>query len=151
MQVILWQDQYARDWRALGLSWLEQYDLVEEEDLRILDHPRQAILDAGGVILLAVENGALLGTASLIPEAQAGVYELAKLGVWEQCRGRGVADRLMAAAFDWVKGKQGSKVTLFTNRQLKAAQALYDKWGFSEIQAPDEKFLLSDKQMEKCL
>lgn len=150
MQVIPWQSVWQEAWCALGLSWLEQYDLVEEEDLRILHHPEQAILAPGGAILLAVEDETLLGTVSLIPEG-AGVYELAKLGVDEGHRRQGVADVLMQAALDWTIRHGGEKITLFTNRRLAAAQRLYDKWGFREIQAPDDKFLLSDKQMELLL
>lgn len=150
IRIVSWDNAYRGAWHDLGLSWLQQYDLVEEEDLRILNHPEEAIIAPGGQIFLAVEDGVLLGTLSLIPEGE-GTYELAKLGVAPAHRRRGVADKLMDQAHQWAHAKGARKLVLFTNRKLEAAQKLYDKWCFAEIHAPDEKFLLSDKQMEKRL
>ena len=73
------------------------------------------------------------------------------MGVAPAHRRRGVADALLARAHRWAHQQGARKLTLFTNRKLEAAQHLYAKWGFAEIYAPDEKFLLSDKQMEKPL
>ena len=67
-RVISWDPAYRQAWYDLCYAWLDQYDLIEEEDLRILRDPYDAILNHGGQILLAVEDGALLGTLSLIPE-----------------------------------------------------------------------------------
>ncbi len=150
MQIIEWDPAYRQAWYDLCYAWLDQFDLIEEEDLRILRDPEGAILAPGGTIFLALEDGALLGTLSMIPEGE-GVYELAKMGVAPEYRRRGVADALMAKAHQWAHGRGASKLMLFTNRKLRAAQVLYDKWCFAEIHAPDEKFLLSDKQMEKSL
>lgn len=150
IRILSWNESYRQTWRDLGLSWLQQYDLVEEEDLRILRDPEGAILQPGGQIFLAVEDGQLLGTLSLIPEGE-GVYELAKMGVAPAHRRRGIADKLMDRAHLWAHAHGACKLILFTNRRLEAAQKLYDKWCFTEVHAPDEKFLLSDKQMEKRL
>ena len=150
IRVIFWDPAYRQAWYDLCYAWLDQYDLIEEEDLRIMRHPEAAILAPGGQILLAVEDGVLLGTLSLIPEGE-GVFELAKMGVAPAHRRRGVADALLARAHRWAHQQGARKLTLFTNRKLEAAQHLYAKWGFTEIYAPDEKFLLSDKQMEKSL
>lgn len=150
IRIISWDASYRRSWHDLGLSWLQQYDLVEEEDLRILRDPEGAILAPGGQIFLAVEEGVLLGTLSLIPEGE-GIFELAKMGVTPAHRRRGIADRLLDRAHLWAHNHGARKLVLFTNRRLEAAQKLYDKWCFTEIHAPDEKFLLSDKQMEKQL
>ena len=150
IRVISWDPAYRQAWYDLCYAWLDQYDLIEEEDLRIMRDPYDAILNPGGQILLAVEDGALLGTLSLIPEGE-GVFELAKMGVAPAHRRSGVADALMARAHGWAWEQGARKLMLFTNRKLEAAQHLYAKWGFAEIYAPDEKFLLSDKQMEKPL
>lgn len=150
MTVIRWDPAYQQAWYDLCYEWLDQYDLIEEEDLRIMRDPEGVILAPGGQILLAVEDGVLLGTLSLIPEGE-GVFELAKMGVAPAHRRRGVADALLARAHSWAWEQGARKLILFTNRKLEAAQYLYAKWGFAEICAPDEKFLLSDKQMEKRL
>ena len=150
MTVIQWDPAYRQVWYDLCYAWLDQYDLIEEEDLRIMRDPEGVILAPGGQILLAVEDGRLLGALSLIPEGE-GCYELAKMGVNAAYRRRGVADALMAEAHLWAHRQGAHKLMLFTNRKLEAAQYLYAKWGFAEICAPDEKFLLSDKQMEKRL
>ena len=70
MHIIEWDPAYRQAWYDLCYAWLDQYDLIEEEDLRILRDPYDAILNHGGQILLAVEDGALLGTLSLIPEGE---------------------------------------------------------------------------------
>lgn len=150
MRVITWNADYQQAWYDLCYTWLDQYDLIEEEDLRIMRDPKTAILAPGGEIFLAVEDGVLLGTLSLIPDGET-AYELAKMGVAPAHRRRGVADALMAQAHQWAHARGAKKLVLFTNRKLKAAQRLYDKWCFAEVYAPDDKFLLSDKQMEKHL
>lgn len=150
MRVITWSVDYQQAWYDLCYTWLDQYDLIEEEDLRIMRDPENAILTPGGEIFLAVEDGVLLGTLSLIPDGET-AYELAKMGVAPAHRRRGVADALMAQAHQWAHARGAKKLVLFTNRKLEAAQRLYDKWCFTEVYAPDDKFLLSDKQMEKHL
>lgn len=150
IRVIPWDPAYQQAWYDLCYAWLDQYDLIEEEDLRILRDPQSVILSPGGQIFLAVEDGKLLGTLSLIPEGE-GCFELAKMGVAPEYRRQGVADALMDRAHLWAMEKGARRLMLFTNRKLKEAQYLYDKWCFSEIDAPDDKFLLSDKQMEKTL
>lgn len=150
IRIIEWDPTYQQAWYNLGYQWLDSYDLIEEEDLRILRDPEGAILAPGGTIFLALEGTELAGTLSLIPAGEK-TYELAKMGVAPAFRRRGAADALMDKAHLWACAHGAEKLVLFTNRKLEAAQVLYDKWGFAEIYAPDDKFLLSDKQMEKPL
>lgn len=150
IRVISWDPTYQQAWYDLCYAWLDQYNLIEEEDLRIMRNPKSAILSPGGQIFLAVEDGKLLGTLSLIPEGEQ-CFELAKMGVAPEYRRQGVADALMDRAHLWAMEQGARRLMLFTNQKLEAAQRLYDKWCFAEIYAPDDKFLLSDKQMEKPL
>ncbi|HKI98158.1 MAG TPA: GNAT family N-acetyltransferase [bacterium] len=48
----------------------------------------------------------------------------------EACQGRGVGQRLMAAAMDFCAAAGFEHVFLWTFRGLDAARALYDRWGF---------------------
>jgi len=60
------EQRYAPDFARLNRRWLESFGLIEEADGRYLDFPRESIIDTGGQIFFAVEEGVVLGTCAAI-------------------------------------------------------------------------------------
>jgi putative acetyltransferase len=149
VQIIEYEDQYHDVFRELNMEWLVKYNLLEPRDLDTLNNPRE-ILQHGGAIYLAQFNGIIVGSAALIKEHD-NVYELAKMSVAANYRNKGISRLLIQRCLDKAKEFQASKVTLFSNHQLKAALGLYEKYGFQYVPVEDSPFLTADIKMELSL
>ena len=149
-KIIDYEDRYQSAFRELNIQWLDQYNLTEAHDLEILNDPRKTILDKGGFICLASDGGQIVGSAALIREHD-GIYELAKMGVAESHRQRGISRLLLETCLEKAKDFKAAKIILFSNHQLKAALGLYEKYGFRYVPVADSPFLTADIKMELLL
>jgi GNAT superfamily N-acetyltransferase len=148
--IALFEEKYAAAFKALNLVWLEQYNLTEEADLQMLNHPQEVIIDKGGIIFLALLNDEVVGTAALIKEHN-GVYELAKMSVAPQHQGMGISRQLLQACLQQAKQWQATEVQLYSNSQLKAALGLYESMGFTYMPLENSPFVTADIKMQLLL
>lgn len=133
LQIIEFQPQYQPDFYRLNMAWIEKYFVVEEIDRDLLEHPQQEIIDKGGSIFLAQIDGAIVGTAAMVP-LEEGIYELSKMSVDETLQGRGVGRALLNAAIEWTRQQKAREVVLETNTILKPAIHLYESVGFESFE-----------------
>ena len=147
IELIDYTDQFAADFKRINLEWLDKYHLTEEPDLRILNDPKGSILDSGGVIYLARENAKIIGSAALIREHDDG-FELAKMTVIPEWRGKGVSKLLMDKCLDKARELKAKKIVLFSNSQLTAALNLYTRYGFRHVEIIDSPLKTADVKME---
>jgi putative acetyltransferase len=150
VSIIQYEDKHHEDFRKLNLEWLEKYNLAESHDLEVLDDPKGTILDRGGVIYMAGDNGELVGCAALMKEAD-GIYELAKMAVAPNWRGKGISKLLIEKCLDTARTWNAKKVTLHSNSQLQTALSLYKKYGFYNISAENSPYITADVRMELIL
>jgi ribosomal protein S18 acetylase RimI-like enzyme len=150
LEIIPYDESHHPAFHALNLEWLVQYDLAEELDLRVLADPKGEILDQGGFIWVAVHEGMVIGTAALV-KAHDQCYELAKMSVAAQYRGRGIARKLIEICLETARKEGATKIELFSNHQLTAALKLYERLGFRYIPVIDSPFLTADIKMEFVL
>lgn len=137
------------DFRDLNVEWLQKYFVVEEHDEEQLGRP-EAIIENGGKIFFASENGKNIGTASLIKEDDA-TFELAKMAVTEDAKGKGVGNLLMAHCIAEAEKLGAKKIILLSNRSLGAAIHLYEKYGFVEVPITNNPYARGNIKMEKIL
>jgi putative acetyltransferase len=149
-QIISYEAQYKKAFQDLNAEWLYLYNLMEPYDLEILNDPQKHILDNGGVIYLAKLENQIVGSAALIKEHD-NVYELAKMAVAKDHRGKGLSKLLIEKCLTAAKTTGAEKITLFSNSQLKAAIALYEKYGFIHVPLGDCPFVTADVKMELVL
>ena len=128
-QVVPFDDKYAGDFKRLNLEWIEKYFKVEENDKKHLNHPRENIIDTGGEIYSVIEEERVLGVCALVYSSE-GVYEIAKMAVEKDARGKGYGNLLMEAAIDGAKVKGADKIIIVSNTILEPAIKLYKKYGF---------------------
>ena len=147
IELIDYTDQFAADFRRINLEWLDKYHLTEEPDLKVLNDPMGTVLEGGGIIYLARENGKIIGSAALIKEHDH-VYELAKMTVVPEWRGKGVSKLLMEKCLDKARELKAKKIILFSNSQLTAALSLYTRYGFRHIEIIDSPLKTADVKME---
>ncbi|HKP31442.1 MAG TPA: GNAT family N-acetyltransferase [Chitinophagaceae bacterium] len=147
INIIDYKKEHHDIFRELNLEWLNHYDLAESHDLMILDDPKGTILDRGGAIYLAEMDGKIVGSAALIKEHD-GVYELAKMAVTPEWRGKGISKLLIEKCLDKAKELNAKKVSLFSNHKLETAINLYTKYGFVHVDPKDSPFVTADIKME---
>lgn len=135
---------FAPRWRAdfarLNLEWLQRWFVVEPVDHEVLHDPETHLLADGGRVLFALATDAAgteraLGTVALRHEG-GGVYELTKMAVAPEARGRGVGRRLMEASLEAFQAMDGRELFLESSSKLGPALRLYESVGFVHHPAP---------------
>ena len=147
IDIIEFEEKYARDFKRLNLDWLDKYHLTESHDLEILNDPNGMILDRGGYIFLAMIDEKVIGTAALINEGDS-KYELAKMSVTPEFRGQGIGKRLIEKCFQQARQTGAKKISLFSNSKLQAALNLYARYGFKHVPVKEAPFSTADVRME---
>lgn len=150
IEIIEYADHYQPAFKDLNIEWLDKYNLTESHDLMVLDDPRSTILERGGYIWLAKDSDKIVGSAALIKEHE-GEYELAKMAVASDYRGRGISKLLIETCISRAKELKAKKLLLFSNHQLKTALKLYEKYGFYYVAVEDSPFETADIKMELLL
>lgn len=127
-----WRGAFA----TLNIEWLEHWFVVEAYDREVLGNPEKYILANGGRILFAIDEAErALGTVALKCEGD-GVYELTKMAVSPEARGRGIGRLLMDAALDLYRTLDARELFLESSSLLGPALALYESVGFRHHPAP---------------
>ena len=147
VSIINFDVQYAADFKRLNLEWLDKYELTEEADLLMLDHPQREILDTGGVIFLAKAGTEIAGSAALIQEKE-GEFELAKMSVNSAFQGKGISKLLLEKCLEEGAKLGATKIYLVSNSKLTTALSLYEKYGFKHVPVIDNHYSNADVRME---
>ena len=148
--IIDYEDKYIKDFQQLNLEWLERFNLTESHDLEILNYPRENVIDRGGFLFLLIEDNIVIGTAGIfkINDAE---YELIKMSVAPEHRGKKFGDMLLEKCIAKAKEVKASKIILFSNSNLQTAIRLYEKFGFKHVEVIDAPFETADIKMELYL
>ena len=150
VEIISYHPAFHHDFKRLNMEWLEQFGLLESHDLEILDDPEETVIKSGGKIFLAKEGEKIVGSAGIM-KANDNAYELVKMAVDPEYRGRGISKLLLDRCIEEVKSLQAKKLFLFSNSQLLTALKLYDQYGFIRVDATDSPFVTADVKMELAL
>ena len=129
------RQQHAADFRRLNLEWIERLFKVEAPDLKVLDDPVGSIIRPGGMVFVALEEDAVVGTAAMI-RVTAERYELAKMAVATTHQRRGIGALLGLACTTWATHRGVRVVFLETNSSLDGAIRLYERLGFRHAPWP---------------
>jgi DNA-binding MarR family transcriptional regulator/N-acetylglutamate synthase-like GNAT family acetyltransferase len=130
LRLIDYNDAHAANFREVNLEWIESMFVIEPRDRDVLENPRERIINAGGVILLA-EHATLgvIGTGALEHSGQ-GIFELTKMAVREKARGLKAGELLLKGLIQRAAMMGAREVFLLSNRKCAAAVHLYEKAGF---------------------
>lgn len=145
--IVDFEDRHANAFKTLNYAWIERFFSIEEADRKMLENPRQYILNRGGYILMAEEESTAIGTVSLIRSTNEEMLELAKMAVHEDHQGKKIGAMLGRAAIEKARETGAKKLFLETNSSLKPAIALYGKLGFEEVKYEDSPYQRCDIQM----
>jgi GNAT superfamily N-acetyltransferase len=139
--------------RRLNEEWIVRYFVLEKKDVEALASPRETVLDRGGRILFAVQDGEPVGCCALLAMGR-DEFEVAKMAVTEAAQGRGIGRMLLEATVETARAAGAKRLFLETNSKLSPAIRLYESVGFRHV--PEERrkaspYARSNVQMEMSL
>src|ERR1700677_279285 len=115
----------ATAFRTLNEEWITRYFTLEKKDQETLGDPENMILRKGGHIFMVYLSHETVGCVALIPIGD-GVYELSKMAVSPEVRGRGIGRRLLEYAVTQAKQIGARSLFLATSTKLQNAVHLYE-------------------------
>jgi len=126
--------------RELNEEWIRRYFVIEPKDEAVFADPRGSILDRGGRIFLAFQDGQPVGCCALL-RMNSGEFEVAKMAVTESYRGNGIGRRILERAISEARASGARRLYLETNRKMQPAIRLYESLGFRHV--PPERLVPS--------
>ena len=149
VSIVDYEAKYAKVFKSLNEKWISQHFVMEKSDLYALDNPKENILDKGGHILIALYKGEAVGTCALLKTEDSQYdYELAKMAVSENAKGKGIGYILGKETINKAKAEGAKSIYLESNRILKPAISLYLKLGFKEVVGIHSPYERCNIQME---
>jgi GNAT superfamily N-acetyltransferase len=150
LEDILIQDYHptlAPYFKSLNVAWINHYFTLEEHDLHQLENPEESILKGGGAIMFAQYQTKIVATCALIKTGN-NEFELAKMGVDENYRGKQIGYKLLTAAVTKAKTLGATKVWLGSSTILAQALKLYTRFGFKQVPLQPSPYARADVRME---
>jgi GNAT superfamily N-acetyltransferase len=130
LSILDYTDAHAAAFHDINAQWITSMFALEDHDRHVLTHPRDVIIDPGGVILMVSSKAyGIVGTCALMKTSD-GVFELTKMGVLESIRGLKAGEFLLRAMLDRAATMDMTSLYLLTNSKCEAAIHLYEKLGF---------------------
>jgi ribosomal protein S18 acetylase RimI-like enzyme len=137
LKIVAFEPRYARSFYELNKAWLEAHFLIEPYDLKVLQNPKERVIDPGGAIFFGLVGEEVVATFALTP-SEPGSMELNKMAVREDCRSNGIGHRLMLFALVHCEALELDVLELYSHTKLHSALHLYRKFGFEEVPLPDD-------------
>jgi DNA-binding MarR family transcriptional regulator/GNAT superfamily N-acetyltransferase len=150
--IVPYSPEYQSDFKRLNIEWIENYFRVEQHDLEQLDHPEIYILPNKGQIFFAKADNQIIGCVAMVNTGTTdrgdSSFELAKMAVSPDARGKGVGKLLCLAAIDYARQIGVKTVWLESNRVLTPALTMYASVGFREVPRVPTPYARADIRME---
>jgi GNAT superfamily N-acetyltransferase len=152
IQFVDYEPKYRHAFKSLNEQWISTFFKMEESDHKALDHPEAYILEKGGLILVALLNKEPVEVCALIKmDDPVYDYEMAKMAVSEEARGKHIGWQLGQAIIQRARELGAKKLYLESNTSLNAAISLYYKMGFVRVYGRPTPYDRCDIQMELIL
>lgn len=149
IHIVPYESRHKQVFRELNELWITQHWQLEPHDIECLEHPQETIIDKGGYIFVALHHGKPVGVCALCKmDDPVYEYELAKLAVSPEARGKGIGYMLCKAVVEKAKSLGAGNIFLESNTLLKPAIHTYRKLGFRELAEYHPAYIRGDIQME---
>lgn len=131
MRIRDYEPALAADFARINRQWIQTMYALEPVDEAQLGDPHGMIVAPGGAILFADDPElGVVGTCGLLKTGE-GEFELIKMGVLPEARGRGVGEALLNAAIAKAFALGARHLFLLTNSKSEAAIRMYLRAGFA--------------------
>lgn len=150
IEIIPYSPELNPFFKSINQAWVEQFFSIEPFDQAQFDSPEETIVKPGGTIIYAKLGEEIVGTVGLHKVSDE-IYELIKMGVASQAKGKGIGMILAQAILEKAKEMGGKKVVLYTHSKLASALRIYKKLGFKAAELEEGKYCRCDIKMEMDL
>ena len=147
--IVGFNKKYSEQFFMLNKAWIEESWYLEDSDKKDLLNPDKIVYN-GGQIFFALENQKAIGTVAMIKSSD-DRFELAKMTVKDDFRGKGIANMLMDKCLKFAKENKAKEIFLISNDSLRIARNLYDKYGFKEVDLDSKKYDRGNVKMRLTL
>ena len=147
--IVEFNEKYSEQFFMLNKAWIEESWRLEDSDKKDLLNPDK-IIEKGGQVFFALENKIAIGTVAMIKSSD-DRFELAKMTVQEDFRGKGIANMLMDECLKFAKENKAKEIFLISNDSLKIARNLYNKYGFKQVDLDSKKYDRGNVKMRLTL
>lgn len=133
IEIVPFEPKHGEAFASLVADTLREFGFERDAELDIdLEDP------AGTYVMLWIAAvGAELAGSVALRDLGGGDYELKRMYLRREHRGRGVGKRLLTTALDWARANDARLVRLDTTEQMAAARHLYEASGF--VRVPGDK------------
>ena len=149
IEIVGFNKKYSEQFFTLNKAWIEESWHLEDSDKKDLLNPHK-IFENGGQVFFALENKIVIGTVAMIKSSDER-FELAKMTVQEDFRGKGISNMLMDECLKFAKENKAKEIFLISNDSLRIARNLYDKYGFKEVDLDSKKYDRGNVKMRLTL
>lgn len=149
IEIVEFIPEYQHAFRALNEEWITQHWQLEASDYKILDHPKEAILDKGGHIFVGLYRNEPVGVCALMKNSVPGYdFEIGKYAVTPRAQGKGLGYLLCKTAVDKAIELGGKRIFIESNTILHPALHIYEKLGFKVLPELHPAYARGDIQLE---
>ena len=141
-----YEPQHQPYFDEFNRKWIEADFEVEPVDEYVMSNPKEAILDKGGAILMALYNGEPAGTVGL-KKVNDELFEFTKMAVGENFRRKGIGEALSYASFIRAAELGAKNILLYSNTLNAAAIKLYEKLGFHHLPVEQDVYKRANVKM----
>jgi GNAT superfamily N-acetyltransferase len=129
--IVEYAPQYQADFYRLNEAWIAPNFGMEAEDIAFLSDPQTNLIEGGGAVFIALQDGYAVGSAGLIKMDDETV-ELVRVAVDASAQGQGLGKQLTLHAITWAKANGFKRVILESSAQPINARAvaMYERLGF---------------------
>lgn len=132
-EIVAFKTAYSKDFYKLNIEWLSKLFYVEPYDEEVLSNPMKYIINKGGYIFFAKLNEKVVGTVALMSMDIENTFELTKMAVSPNYRGKKIGQQLMEHCLKFAKEEKLKTLIIYSSRKLKNAIYIYKKYGFKEV------------------
>lgn len=150
MEIVTYDPKYKSAFIQFNTDWIvDNFGSLEAEDIETFEKIDEELED-GAMIYFAVENGVPLATCMAKP-MDGETWEICKLASNKHREHKGCGSAVFEAAIQWAVKHGAKKLFLLSNRKLKPAIHIYEKFGFKEIKLTDYAYIRGDIAFERII
>lgn len=148
MKIVQYQEKYRDYFIQFNTDWIQDnFGYLEKEDLEVFNHIDEHLKN-GAMIYFALDNENVLATCMAKPLDNDGIWEICKLGSNKHLPHNGAGSAVFEASMNWAIENGAKRLFILSNRKLKAALHIYEKYGFNEIKLKDYEYDRGDIAFE---
>lgn len=164
MKIVKYDPKYKADFIRFNTDWIEDnFGTVESEDIATFNSI-EAKIQFGGMVFFAVENDIVLACcmtypmngdlAFTFPVHETRCYPDGQ--TWEICKfasnkdvvHKGAGSAVFKETMDYAVRNGAKRIFMLSNKKLKPAIHIYEKYGFREIILPNYEYNRGDIAFE---